>query len=264
MNLNDLQSQISQVANMVAQEPQEQQVEQEQEQSVEQEESSASQEPVISEKERIKAVNFDNLREKNYRLEWERNEALRQLEEERRYKTQPKQAVEESEDDGIQDTDYLEKRQVKTIVDRKVNNKYRELEEKTAKLEKLLIEKQLQDDFPGFKSVVTEANLQKLSEIYPHHLRNLSHNPNVYDRGAAAYDLIKSLNISDSITQDRQSEQTRNTISKNLSKPKSASSISSQAVSPLAKANSYSDDLTPERKAQIYAEMRSINRNNGF
>lgn len=207
--------------------------------------------------------NLKNLREMKERLQWERDEAVRLLEQERAYKQQQKQQAEDADDSGIEDEDLTAKKHVKKIVSQSVNKSNRALEEKLNRLETQLIERELSDEFPNFKNIVTDANLKKLAERYPHHVRNLSYSPNYKDRAAGAYDLIKQYGIDEEATKERDGDMVKQKIATNLARPKSSATVSPNTnSSSLAKQSDFSGELTETRKAQIWREMQEIKKRN--
>ena len=207
--------------------------------------------------------NLKNLREMKERLQWERDEAVRLLEQERGYKQQQKQAAEDVDDSGLEDEDLTAKKHVRKMVSQTVNKSNRTLEDKINRLETQLIERELTDEFPNFKNIVTDANLKKLAERYPHHVRNLSYSPNYKDRAAGAYDLIKQYGIDSEDGKDRQSDEIKQKIASNLARPKSSATVNPNTnSSALAKQSDFSGELTETRKAQIWREMQEIKKRN--
>jgi len=222
----------------------------------------------LDERERLRAENeaqrrenLKNMRLINERLEWERNEALRLLEQERAAKQ--KQQEVEVDDSGIDEEDYTSKKHVKKIVNNTLNKTTRTLEEKISQLENKLVEQKLSSQLPGFEKVITDNNLKKLAERFPHHIRNLSYSPNYEDRVKSAYDLITMLGIDKEEDTQRQSDLNRQRIVNNVSRVKAAATVNPNSGSQGLKAqNSFSEELTPERKAQIWREMQEIKRKN--
>jgi hypothetical protein len=216
----------------------------------------------VQQEESVSAKNFRVLREKTERLEWENREyqrkELQRLQEEELRRSKP---VQQEDDSNIADDDYTAKKDVEKIF----NKKNKVYEERINKLEQMLVEKQLKEDYPDFDNVVTDENMKKLAAKFPHHVRNLSYSPNYYDRAAAAYELITDKKINAEVEQEHQTQVIKQKIQNNLNRTKSAATVASSATSSaLARAANYTDELTPERKQQLWKEMQDTKRRSGF
>jgi hypothetical protein len=78
------------------------------------------------------------------------------------------------------------------------------------------------------------------------------HNPNFYSQAKSAYRAIKMYGFA---KEDAYSKQ-RDTVQKNVSKPRPLSSVSPQeGQSPLSRANAFAEGLTPELASELWKEM---------
>jgi len=163
------------------------------------------------------------------------------------------------EDDAIdiQDDTYIEGKHLKKYV----NSLRKELQETKKQHNDFMqqselhnAERQLKAQFNDFDRIVSPENLRKLSQQKPALYRSIIANPDVYDKGYAAYEVIKSagFGINEYESQDRKMADNRN-------KPKSATSSSSGAQtadSPLTHISNYDRRvLTEERKEQLRRQV---------
>jgi hypothetical protein len=146
---------------------------------------------------------------------------------------------------------------------REIANQKRESALALEKATVMKAELRLAEDFPDIKQVVTDENVKRLEYEYPHLYNAVISSNDVYAVGAAAYEMIiakgiykKPMNALNQITNQ--------VISRNQSKPKSASHVSPQTGdTPIQSAHSFmgnSVSTEDERKA-LYAEMVAASRN---
>lgn len=123
-------------------------------------------------------------------------------------------------------------------------------------------EQRLAQDYPDIREVVSDDNIKRLEFEYPHLYNSVISSNDVYTVGSAAYEMIMAKGIYKKPVSQTLSSIASN-ASRNLSKPKSASSVSPQAgETPIKQANSFmgnSISSEEERKA-LYDEMRSYAR----
>ena len=113
-------------------------------------------------------------------------------------------------------------------------------------------ELKLRQKYPDFEQVVSPDNIAILRETEPEIAESIGSQSDIFSKAVAAYKAIKKFGIYEETTV----VQNRETISKNLSKPRPAASVSpSTGNNPLSKANAFATVLTEERKAQLYKEM---------
>lgn len=157
----------------------------------------------------------------------------------------------------IQDDTYIEGKHLKKYV----NSLRHELQETKKQQQEFMqqnalnnAERQLKAQFGDFDQVVTPDNLRKLAQQKPALYRSIIANPDVYDKGYAAYEIIKNAGIgfNEYAEQDRK-------IEENKSKPRSASPQTSGAQTadtPLTYISNYDRRvLTEERKEQLRRQV---------
>lgn len=120
-----------------------------------------------------------------------------------------------------------------------------------------IAEQRLRADYPDIDSVVSSDNVRILKEQYPEIARTLSSSSDVYDQGASAYTMIKTLGIG----QQQKYNPTKTQIAKNMAKPRPASSAYPQQVpydaSPVDKVSGFSDNPVDNREYMnnLYKDM---------
>jgi hypothetical protein len=116
----------------------------------------------------------------------------------------------------------------------------------------------LKNQFNDFDSVVSRENLEKLSIKKPELYRSIISNPDLYDKGHAAYEMIKNSGIL-----NNQYEDIDRRVEENKLKPRSASNAAPQSGdTPLARAGDYDRRiLTEERKAFLRKQSEEAARN---
>lgn len=113
-------------------------------------------------------------------------------------------------------------------------------------------EMRLKSEFPDFNTVVSQANLQKLAENKPVLYRSIMANQDIYDKGYAAYEMIKSSGM----YSDAYSEQDKR-LEENKSKPRSSATVAPQTSdTPLSRVGDYDRRiLSEERKDQLLRQV---------
>lgn len=231
------------------------------------EESPDSQENI----ETPQAKSWRELREKAKRgekAEKERDEALRTLQyieqEALRYQQQQlqqqqaKQPVQPEEDDfDIADDDLVEGKHLKRLVERRVDRKFKKLEETIQKQQKYTretaVESQLRRKYDDLDQVLTHDNIAALRELEPEISASLATVTDLKTQAISTYKIIKKMGIykPDHYAADR------NTAQRNVNKPRSLHSVGpQQGNSPLSQANAFANGLTPELKRKLYKEMQ--------
>lgn len=196
---------------------------------------------------------WKELREKNERLERERDEALRiayqfQLQQQslqqQSFQPQKQQEIELDDDDIVD---------VKTL---KAYNRQQQLrfEEQQRIHHEMLAENKIMMEFPDYYQIVNSESIDKLNKSDPDIAYTLSQIPDFYKKARATYANIKKMKS----YEPSEEEYVNDKISaKNSSKPRPVNSINARkGASALEHASSFEVELTPERKQQIYEQMR--------
>lgn len=192
---------------------------------------------------------FRQLRDKTERIERERDEALRRLQEFESVK--PNVTAEDLEFNVGQD-DLVEGKHLS-----KVDKKIKKLEQQLSQYQKqttaMTAEAKLKSQFPDFDRVVNQDNIESLKENYPEIAQTLNASTDLYATAVSAYTLIKKLGIiSDPSVIENQALVLKNSI-----KPRPLASVSpQQGDGALSKANAFAHgELSKEVKNQLYKEM---------
>jgi hypothetical protein len=192
---------------------------------------------------------FKQLREQREKAERERDEALRLLQQ---YQ-QPKQVEQQPEDDdlNIGESDLAEGRHIT-----KVGRKIKKLEDQVKRYQEeaslSALQLRIQSQFPDFESVVNNETVNALKEQHPEVALAIQSTPDMYNKAASAYKLIKKLGI----VQDESFNQEKQIIRQNAAKPRPAASLNTQhGNSPLSQANAFANGLTDDLKAKLHKEM---------
>ncbi len=172
-----------------------------------------------------------------------------------------KMQIDDSDDFDMSDDTYVEgkhlKKYVKTLK-QELKNQRQQFEEFNQKNSVAQAEMRLKSQFNDFDSVVSRENLEKLSMKKPELYRSIISNPDLYDKGHAAYEMIKNSGI---LT--NQYEDIDRRVEENKLKPRSASNAAPQSGdTPLSRAGDYDRRiLTEERKAFLRKQSEEAARN---
>lgn len=197
---------------------------------------------------------FRQLREQKERMQAERDEALRMLQQYQQPKTQE---VEPDEDLGIGDNDLAEGRHL-TKVGRKIKKLEDTIRQYQQESQMNALELKIKTQFPDFENVVNNETVAQLKEQHPEIAQALQSTQDVYSKAASAYKLIKQFGI----VQDNSFEQDKKVIRNNFSKPKTSATLAPQhGTSPLSAANAFANGLTEDVKSKLWQEMKDIKRN---
>jgi len=124
-------------------------------------------------------------------------------------------------------------------------------------------QQRLQQDFPDMSEVLSDDNIQRLKDEYPHLYNAAISSPDVYNVGATAYELI----IAKGIAKKQPTAMNPIAQARNNNKPRSASTVRPQSgATPIQQASNFmgnSISSEEERKA-LYAEMVNSSRNKVF
>lgn len=195
--------------------------------------------------------NFAALREKAFKAERERDEALRYV---REMEAKKQQQIEPDDIDvSLGDDEIAEGKHLKSVAQQ---IKYLKNEIKKYKQESLTstVETKIRSQYPDFDNVVSKENLESLRNIHPEIVQTLMTATDPYSQAASAYTIIKKLGIDNqgSYEMDKQRVQV------NAQKPKPLSSIATQqgGKGALSHANAFAGGLTKELQAQLLKEMQ--------
>jgi len=202
---------------------------------------------------------FRMLREEKERVEKERDEMRRKLQEmeSSRQQVQPQQEVED--DLGLNQDDYVEGKHL-SKVSKKIKNLERQLEQYQQNSSLMTTETRLKSEYPDFDKVVSKDNLEVLRLTYPELAQTINSNPDLYVKAKSAYTLIKKFGIEqDTTPYDQENER----ASRNLAKPKPALNTQ-QGDSPLSMANAFAGGATKEARMKIYRQAQEYASKKGF
>lgn len=175
---------------------------------------------------------------------------------------QPSQKIELVNEDyniDIDDDSFAEGKHLKKT-EKKLNKKIDELKQLQQQTQVQQIEIMLRNKFNDFDNVVSSENLDRLHKEKPFLYKSIINNPDLYEKGQAAYDVIKN---SVFYTEKNKYEDVDKRIEQNKNKPRSIANVAPQtADTPLAKVGDYDRRiLTEERKAEIRRQVEEAKRN---
>jgi len=170
------------------------------------------------------------------------------------------QVMDEDDDFDVSDDLYVEgkhfKKYVKSLKQELKNNRqqFAEYAQQNALAN---AEVRLKSQFSDFDSIVSKENLEKLQQQKPALYRTILANPDVYDKGYTAYELIKHSGI----LADQYQELDKR-VEENRSKPRSAANAAPQSGdTPLARVGDYDRRiLSEERKDQLRRQVEEAKR----
>lgn len=199
--------------------------------------------------------NFAALRQKAEKAEYERDLALKRLQE-------LEQQSEESDDLSIDDEDIADGKHLKKI-QKSTAREFKKLKEELytykRQAELASTEARIKSTYHDFDDIVNADNLAALRESHPALATSIQSSPDLYTQAVTAYTMIKNLGLAPDKQQVAEKQRAHN----NLYKPRPATSVSpQQGDNPLTRANAFADGLTDELKEQLRKEMYSSIRNN--
>jgi hypothetical protein len=208
----------------------------------------------------------ESQKEANMRILRERAEAAerRSLELERMMQmnmsqNQPSQKMqlEDDEDDfDLSDDTYIEGKHLKKYVKslkNELKNTRKQFEDYNNQQSQYNAEIRLKSQFSDFDSVVSTENIDKLKQQKPALFRTIMANADIYDKGYAAYEMIKNSGI----LADQYQEVDKR-LEDNRMKPRSAANASPQSgETPLTRVGDYDRRiLSEERKEQLRRQVK--------
>ena len=170
------------------------------------------------------------------------------------------QLTEEEDDFDLSDDTYIEGKHLKKYVKslkQELKNTKKQFEEFHQQNSLAQAEVKLKSQFSDFDSVVSAENLEKLKLQKPSLFRSIMSNPDIYDRGYTAYELIKNSGM---VNESYQQVDKR--LEENKAKPRSAANASPQTgETPLARVGDYDRRiLSEERKEQLRRQVEEAKR----
>lgn len=198
-----------------------------------------------------KELNFRALREEKEKLK-------AQLEEERSrsrlYEEQLREkaaaAAPEDDDDGLEDDDWVSRKHVDKIAEKKAKALIdREFERREADSRRKDLPERLKRDFPDIDAVVTTENVDYLKKHKPHLVATLAAQKDEYLQAAAAYDMIKLYCPSKTVMEDQVK------AAANSQKPGTLGNAHSGTA--LSHAKAFEKGLTKDLQKSLYEEMIS-------
>jgi hypothetical protein len=201
--------------------------------------------------ENAKERNLRALREKSERIERERDEAMRRVQE-----LESKQTIQQSPEEdltlNLRDDDLAEGKHL-SKVERQIKRLEGQLKAYQTQTQHLTVETRLKTEYPDFDRIVSAENVKELSSQYPELAATLNSTPDLYAKAVSAYTMIKKLGLvpEDNVTLERIQ------VAKNAVKPRPLASVSPQAgSSALEHANAFANGLTEDLKKQLWKEMQ--------
>ncbi len=170
------------------------------------------------------------------------------------------QVVDNDDDFDIGDDTYIEGKHLKKYVrnlKQELKNTKKQFEEFNQQNALTQAEIRLKNQFNDFETIVNKENLEKLQQQKPALYRTILANPDIYDKGYTAYELIKNSGI---ITD--QYQQLDKKVEENRSKPRSAANASPQSGdTPLTRVGDYDRRiLSEDRKDQLRRQVEEAKR----
>lgn len=193
-------------------------------------------------------ASFRALREKAERIERERDDAMRRLQE---IETRNQQTQSEDEEINIAPDDIAEGKHL-SKVSKKIKRLESELNQYKQQSAATTVETRLKTQYPDFDKVVSKDNIELLKAQYPEIAQTLHASSDLYSTAVSAYTIIKRLGIHQ---EDVYGVEKAIAI-KNAAKPRPLASVSpQQGDSPLSRANAFANGLTDDLKEQLRKEM---------
>jgi hypothetical protein len=201
---------------------------------------------------------FKQVRDAKEKAERERDAILSQmLEMQQRMQAQqqhqqPIQDGPEEEDDFDIDSDALvEGKHVKKM-NAEMKAMKKQMRQYQAQSEEVAVEARIRAQYPDFEKVVSPENVAILNERFPDIAQTLRNTPDIYNKAASAYTVIKNFGIH----KDQKIENDRARAVVNSQKPRPLASVNpTQGETPLTRANAFANGMTDDLKEQLRREM---------
>lgn len=190
------------------------------------------------------AYNWAEANRKMKELDRQNREMQDKLE---RFERQKTQHVEVDELDKLGDDDIMTKAQAKKLAERVAQ---KAASEAIKQREAATVEERLSLKHPDFADVVSKENIELLKQTEPELALSLSHNPDPYAQGVAAYKLIKKLGLGREAEVSPEKEKAKI----NAQKPVSVNAVAKQSA--IGNAHMFENGLTKELKGSLWKEMQ--------
>ena len=169
------------------------------------------------------------------------------------------QAVEEVDDLGVDNEDYVQAKHVKTS-NKKISKKISIAEQKLAEIEQRLSYMQAKVDtssLKDFEEVVSDENLKTLAKLYPEEYETLRMNQNMSAKSKVAYNMIKNYGIMEGVKSTNRLADVEDKINQNKQRPQAASNAApQQPQTPLTRLGDYDRRIMTESdRDRIMAEV---------
>lgn len=194
------------------------------------------------------------------RLAYER-EALERERDFYRQQALQAQAPKSQEEEYLTDTEKKLKREMDELKSH-IARQSKESEEARRKAAISQAEYQLSKDYPDIKTVVSDENVQRLQEEYPHLYKAAVASSDIYEVGSAAYEFIMAKGIYKKPKTPL--NQIVDSATRNQGKPRSVSTVSpQQGDTPIQKVASYMSNTisSDDEKKALWAEMVASSTN---
>lgn len=198
--------------------------------------------------------NWRTLREAKERAEKERDEAIRFIKEKLQQAPQTQQQSDDELSFTLGNDDFVEGKHVKPVADvvKKTRKELHEIREQLNYYKQQAAEQRLRAECPDVDKVLTPDNIAELARRMPALAQQINNTSDLYEKGRAAFDLIRSLGIYKEDTYQPDKE----IAHKNAAKPRPINSIApQQGESALSHANAFAQGLTADLQKQLYKEM---------
>lgn len=206
--------------------------------------------------ENVSSKHFKRVLEEKEKIQRERDDLMRMLQEDRN-RNNPK-APEPEEDYGIDVNNFVEGKDLKRVF-QEVSQLKKELQSYKQKTQVEVTETRLRTEFPDFNKVFSKENVSLLEAENPELVETIAtSSADPYKVAKSMYKAIKQFGVYSEDTY----EADRDRVQKNLAKPKPVIAASSRQTgnSPLSKISEYADEMTEERKAALREEVRRYKR----
>lgn len=193
---------------------------------------------------------FSEIRRKAEQLQRERDEAintLKRIEEYALAQQQQQQKAPEPQSPSYEDDDYVEGKHLR----HEINALKNELSSYRQQYQTSSIESQLRSKYTDFDKVVTADNISKLRELRPEIAQSLHQTPDLYNKAAATYTILKEMGIYQPDVYNPDKERSEH----NIQKPRPTATLQ-RNDSPLSNAGEFRSSLSEERKKEIWAQMQ--------
>ncbi len=205
---------------------------------------------------------FRDVRAAKEKAERERDALMQQMlqmqmQQQQQVKPQPQVEEEPDIDFDIDPDSLVEGKHVKKLA-AAYKSMQKQMREYQSQTQAVTIEARIRATYPDFEKVVSQENIAILNEQYPEVAATLRDTPDMFNKAATAYSVIKNFGIH---KQTALAPERAKAIA-NSQKPRPLASVSpQQGDSPLSKANAFANGMTDELKEQLRQEMFTARRN---